>query len=146
MGSTAREVARLLGFRGRSGKRDELAAMSRRVLRWAFLLTALGAGAFLPWSPRAAGALTVAGLVSSFSFRGLEMQVRALEPNADGHVDARSILLIVLRYSLLSVFIILVLLVGSFGSREFIALILGFTVVPLALLVTGLAARPGSVR
>lgn len=143
MGSTAREVARLLGFRGPSGRHDRLAAMSRRVLRWSLLLTALGGVSALAWSPGAAIALTAAGLVSSFSFRGLEMQVRALEPNADGRAGARNTLFTVLRYSLLSAFIVAALFVGS---REFIALILGFSVVPLALLVSELADRLGAVR
>lgn len=143
MGSTAREVARLLGFRGPAGGSDELAAMSRRVLRWSLLLTALGGAAALAWSPGAAIALTAAGLVSSFSFRGLEMQVRALEPSAEGRAGARNILFTVLRYSLLSAFIVAALLVGS---REFIALILGFSVVPLALVVSELADRLGSAR
>ena len=143
MGSTAREVARLLGFRGTSGRTDELAAMSRRVLRWSLVLTAIGGAAALAWSPGAALALTAAGLVSSFSFRGLEMQVRALEPRADGRAGLMNSLFTVLRYSLLSAFIVAALLVGS---REFIALILGFSVVPLALVVSELACRVGSVR
>ncbi|MDE2691731.1 MAG: hypothetical protein OXI49_14555 [Acidobacteriota bacterium] len=143
MASAAREVARLLGFRGPSGTADQLAAMSKRVLRWSLLLTALGGAAALAWSPGAAVALTVAGLVSSFSFRGLEMQVRALEPNVDGRAGARNTLFTVLRYSLLSAFIVAALLVGS---REFIALILGFSVVPLALVASELARRVGSPR
>lgn len=143
MASAAREVARLLGFRGPSGTADQLAAMSKRVLRWSLLLTALGGAAALAWSPGAAIALTAAGLVSSFSFRGLETQVRALEPNVDGRAGARNTLVTVLRYSLLSAFIVAALLVGS---REFIALILGFSVVPLALVVSELARRIGTAR
>ncbi len=143
MSSAAREAARLLGFRGASGRHDRLAAMSKRVLRWSLLLTTLGGVAALAWSPGAAIALTAAGLVSSFSFRGLEMQVRALEPDANGRAGARNTLFTVLRYSLLSAFIVAALLVGS---REFIALILGFSVVPLALVVSELVGRLGSVR
>ena len=143
MTSRAREVARLLGFRGSSGRSDELAAMSKRVFRWSLLLTVLGGATALAWSPGAGIALTAAGLVSSFSFRGLEMQVRALEPNADGRPGPRNTLFTVLRYSLLSAFIVAALLVGS---REFIALILGFSIVPLALVVSELAVRFGSAR
>lgn len=123
--------------------RDDLGDMSRRVLLWALVLTASGGAVALAWSLSSALTLTAAGLVSSFSFRGLEMQVRALEPRADGRLGATNILFIVLRYSLLSAFIVAVLLVGP---REFIALILGFSVVPLALLVSELAGRLGSVR
>ena len=122
---------------------DDLRDMSRRVRRWALVLTASGAAVALAWRPSAALALTAAGLLSSFSFRGLEMQVRALEPRADGRLGATNILFIVLRYSLLSAFIVAALLVGP---REFIALILGFSVVPLALLISELAGRLGSVR
>ena len=117
---------------------DELAVMSRRVVRCALAVTAVGGALALAWSLSAALTLTAAGVVSSFSFRGLEMQVRALEPHADGRVGAKNILFIVLRYSLLSAFIVAALLVGS---REFIALFLGFTVVPLALLISELAGR-----
>lgn len=117
---------------------DELAVMSRRVVRCALGVTAVGGALALAWSLSAALTLTAAGVVSSFSFRGLEMQVRALEPHADGRVGAKNILFIVVRYSLLSAFIVAALLVGS---REFIALILGFTVVPLALLISELAGR-----
>ena len=117
---------------------DELAVMSRRVVRCALAVTAVGGLLALAWSLSAALTLTAAGVVSSFSFRGLEMQVRALEPHADGRVGAKNILFIVLRYSLLSAFIVAALLVGS---REFIALFLGFTVVPLALLISELAGR-----
>ena len=117
---------------------DELAVMSRRVVRCALAVTAVGGLLALAWSLSAALTLTAAGVVSSFSFRGLEMQVRALEPHADGRVGAKNILFIVLRYSLLSAFIVAALLVGS---MEFIALFLGFTVVPLALLISELAGR-----
>ena len=117
---------------------DELAVMSRRVVRCALVVTAAGGAFALAWSPSAAVTLTVAGLVSSFSFRGLEMQVRALEPRADGRAGARNTLFTLLRYSLLSAFIVAALVVGS---REFIALILGFSVVPLALLISELAGR-----
>ncbi len=118
--------------------KDELAVMSRRVVRCSLCVTAVGGALALAWSLSAALTLTVTGVVSSFSFRGLEMQVRALEPNADGRVGTKNILFIVVRYSLLSAFIVAALLVGS---REFIALILGFTVVPLALLISELAGR-----
>ena len=107
-------------------------------MRCALGVTAVGGGLALAWSLSAALTLTAAGVVSSFSFRGLEMQVRALEPHADGRVGAKNILFIVLRYSLSSAFIVAALLVGS---MEFIALILGFTVVPLALLISELASR-----
>ena len=117
---------------------DELAVMSRRVVRCALAVTAVGGALALAWSLSAALTLTVTGVVSSFSFRGLEMQVRALEPHAGGRVGAKNILFIVLRYSLLSAFIVAALLVGS---MEFIALFLGFTVVPLALLISELAGR-----
>lgn len=130
-------------FAGHLRDGDELGAMARRVRRCALLLTALAGGLALAWSLSAALTLTAAGLVSSFSFRGLEMQVRSLEPRADGRLDARSVLFIVLRFSLLSAFIVAVLLVGS---REVIALILGFSVVPLALLISELAARLAPVR
>lgn len=118
--------------------KDELGIMSRRVVRCSLAVTAVGGALALVWSLSAALTLTAAGVVSSFSFRGLEMQVRALEPRADGRVGAKNILFIVLRYSLLSAFIVAALLVGS---REFIALILGFTVVPLALLISELAGQ-----
>ena len=130
-------------FGGRGGNDDELAVMSRRVLRCALAVTAVGGALSFFWSLSAALTLTAAGLVSSFSFRGLEMQVRALEPRADGRLGAKNILFIVLRYSLLSAFIVAALLVGS---REFIALILGFSVVPLALLISELAGRFVSAR
>ena len=130
-------------FAGYAGSGDELAAMSRRVFRCALLVTVAAAALALIWSLSAALTLTAAGLVSSFSFRGLEMQVRALEPRADGRPGARNVLFIVLRYSLLSAFIVAVLLVGS---REFIALILGFSVVPLALLISELVDRFAPVR
>ena len=92
----------------------------------------------MAWSLSAAITLTVAGLVSSFSFRGLEMQVRALEPRADGRTGAKNTLFTLLRYSVLSAVIVAALVVGS---TEFIALILGFSVVPLALLFSELAGR-----
>lgn len=128
---------------GHAGNGDELAMMSRRVLRYALLVTVAAGALLLAWSPSAALTLTAAGLVSSFSFRGLEVQVRALEPRADGRLGARNVLYIVLRYSLLSAFVVAALLVGS---REFIALILGFSVVPLALLISELADRFATVR
>ena len=134
-------LARFFGARG--GGDDELGVMSRRVLRCALVVTAVGGALASVWSLSAAITLTAAGLVSSFSFRGLEMQVRALEPRADGRLGAKNILFIVLRYSLLSAFIVAALLVGS---REFIALILGFSVVPLALLISELAGRFTSAR
>ncbi len=130
-------------FTGHAAGGDELGMMSRRVFRYALLVTAAAGALSLAWSLSAALTLTAAGLVSSFSFRGLEMQVRALEPRADGRPGARNILYMVLRYSLLSAFIVAALLVGS---REFIALILGFSVVPLALLISGLADRFAPVR
>ncbi len=117
--------------------------MSRRVLRCSLVVTVVAGALALVWSLSAALTLTAAGLVSSFSFRGLEMQVRALEPRADGRVGSKNTLFIVLRYSLLSAFIVAALLVGS---REFIALILGFSVVPLALLISELVDRFGSGR
>ncbi len=127
------------GFFGGGGRGDdELGAMSRRVLRCALAVTAVAGALALVWSLGAALTLTAAGLVSSFSFRGLEMQVRALEPRADGRVGAKNLLFIVLRYTLLSAFIVAALLVGS---REFIALILGFSVVPLALLISEFVGR-----
>jgi hypothetical protein len=134
-------LARL--FTGHTRSEDELGVMSRRVLRCALVVTVVAGALALVWSLSAALTLTAAGLVSSFSFRGLEMQVRALEPRADGRLGAKNILFIVLRYSLLSAFIVAALLVGS---REFIALILGFSVVPLALLISELAARFAPVR
>ncbi len=134
-------LARFFGARG--GDDDELGLMSRRVLRCALVVTAVGGTLASVWSLSAAITLTAAGLVSSFSFRGLEMQVRALEPRADGRLGAKNVLFIVLRYSLLSAFIVAALLVGS---REFIALILGFSVVPLALLISELAGRFTSAR
>ncbi len=134
-------LARFFGAGG--GDDDELGVMSRRVLRWALVVTAVGGALAFVWSLSAAITLTAAGLVSSFSFRGLEMQVRALEPRADGRLGAKNILFIVLRYSLLSAFIVAALLVGS---REFVALILGFSVVPLALLISELAGRFVSAR
>ena len=130
-------------FAARGGNDDELGVMSRRVLRCALAVTAVGGALCLFWSLSAALTLTAAGLVSSFSFRGLEMQVRALEPRADGRLGAKNLLFIVLRYSLLSAFIVAALLVGS---REFIALILGFSVVPLALLISELTGRFVSAR
>ena len=130
-------------FGGRGGSEDELAVMSRRVLRYSLVVTVVAGALALVWSLSAALTLTAAGLVSSFSFRGLEMQVRALEPRVDGRLGAKNILFIVLRYSLLSAFIVAALLVGS---REFIALILGFSVVPLALLISELVDRFGSGR
>lgn len=141
VGSEGRGLARFVtwGF----GHGDELGIMTRRVHRWALVLTVVGGAVALAWSRSAALALTAAGLVSSFSLRGLEMQVRALEPSADGRPGAKNLVFIVLRYSLLSAFIVAALLVGS---REFIALILGFSVVPLALLIAELAGRGGSIR
>ncbi len=130
-------------FAGRGGNDDELGVMSRRVLRCALVVTAVGGALAFVWSLSAALTLTAAGLVSSFSFRGLEMQVRALEPRADGRLGAKNLLFIVLRYSLLSAFMVAALLVGS---REFIALILGFSVVPLALLISELTGRFVSAR
>ncbi len=143
MASGSRETARLTGVRAPPGRHDRLAAMSTRVFRWSLLLTALGAAASLAWSPGRAVALTAGGLVSSVSFRGLEMQVRALSPSVDGRAGARNTLFTVLRYSLLSAFIVAALLVGP---REFIALILGFSVVPLALVASELARLVSSLR
>lgn len=130
-------------FAGRGGNDDELGVMSRRVVRCALAVTAVGGALAFVWSLSAAITLTAAGVVSSFSFRGLEMQVRALEPRADGRGGAKNVLFIVLRYSLLSAFIVAALLVGS---REFVALILGFSVVPLALLISELVDRFVSAR
>ncbi len=139
----AREAARLLGFRSASGGDDELAAMSRRVLCVAVALTLAGGGlAAWAWGPNAALTLTATGLVSSFSFRGLEMQVRALEPDADGRAGARNTLISVLRHTLLIAFVVLALV---HGSLEFVALILGFSVVPLALVLSELGRRLGAV-
>ncbi len=144
MASGVRELARLLGLRGAEDDGcDHLGAVSQRVLRWSLALTAMGGATALAWRPDAAIALTAAGLVSSFSFRGLEMQVRALEPDADGRAGARNTLFTVLRYLLLSAFILAALIVGS---TELIALILGFSVVPLALVISELASRLGLAR
>ncbi len=119
---------------------DELASMSKGVLRASLALVVLGGAVALAWRPTAALALTGAGLVSSFSFRGLEMQVRSLEPRNDGRAGPWNTLFIVLRYSLFIAFLAAVPLASS---REFVALILGFSVVPLALLISALS---GSLR
>ena len=122
---------------------------ARRQIRRIEVLAAVygavgGAGYLLLGNWAGAGILTLSALLSIVGFRGLQVQVRHLEPQAGGRLGPFNTLLILVRFSLL----IIALLAGLtwMSSRHGLALLLGLTALPFALMSESLIQWGRSLR
>jgi hypothetical protein len=115
-----------------ASREDDPGPILRRVerLAWALVLpVAAAAGWWLGWRP--ALVLTVAAAGSMVSFRGLQRVVDRLRPRPDGAVDRPAGWWIALKLGvLIATFVAAVIL----GPDYLLALLLGISVLPLALI------------
>jgi hypothetical protein len=116
----------------------------RRIERMAVAYLALAATAmWILTDANQAIVLTLIGSLSIVNFRALQLQVSLLEPRSDGRLGARNTLLLVLRLTFLGALVSGALLLG----RNFIlALVLGFSVIPAALMTEGVVRVAGFLR
>ncbi len=117
---------------------------ARRVVRLAILLTMITAAFMaLARGGRAAATLTLSAAAGIVLFRTLQLQVRLfLSPLLRQHAGWRA-LLVSLRMATLGVVTVAAV---HLGSKQFLALIVGFAVVPAALLVHGIVQASASAR
>lgn len=116
----------------------------RRIAWLAVAYALVGAAAYGLWrGPAGALVLTLSALASIVNFRGLEAFAVLLEPQRQGTLGARNTLLITLR---------LVILVGvisaalALGAKYLLAVILGFSVLPGALITEAVIESTGLDR
>lgn len=127
---------------------SEGAVGDRATLRRIQLLTlvygVLGGSVFGWWAGWFSGVvLTLTALATIVSFRGLEVMTRLLEPREHGDLGLYNSLLILLRYTVLAGGLVAALLLGS---NHFLALVLGFSALPAALMTEGLLSGLHAVR
>jgi hypothetical protein len=112
------------------------AATLRRVARVAAAWAALGASLYLAQGAwRGALTLTLAAAASIVGFRGLEGLVRRLRPDAQGGIGEGAGVGFHVRFLVLLAALILALILGG---RDHLALILGLTALPLAVITEAL--------
>lgn len=105
---------------------------------------ALGGLAYAVWrGPAGALVLTLSALASIVNFRGLEAFAILLEPQRQGTLGARNTLLITLRLVILAGVVSAALVLGA---RYLLAVILGFSVLPAALVTEAVIEACGVDR
>lgn len=116
----------------------------RRVEVFACVLGLLAAaGLWIAVGRNAALVLTLTAAVGIVHFRALQVQVRLLAPRSDGRPGGEFGLLALVRLTFVGTLTIGALFLGS---RYPLALILGFSVIPAALMAEALLRVAGIVR
>ena len=136
--SETSELPEILPYDGRPSTDEEIRAVLRRIER---MMLFWGALALVLWlvfvgSVDGAAILTLTCTASIVSFRGLQTLVWRLGSRDGGKIDRRSQVFAALRFA-----IILLLPAASLwlDSRQALALIAGFSALPLALMSEGVA-------
>lgn len=132
------------GARKTRTRKSEEVRILRRIASLAVVYGAAGGVACAVWRGPVAGVvLTLSALASIVNFRGLEAFAILLEPQRQGTLGARNTLLITLRLVILAGVVVAAL---ALGARYLLAVILGFSVLPAALITEAVIEACGIDR